>query len=95
MRSVISISLAARERLRGRHAVAAKAVTAHAGSLCRLHAATSRRAEIVARQESRVADAATKVVTVVEGARVMGIDVAAVVLGLTNAEVRRLCKEAS
>lgn len=95
MPSATPISLAARERLREHNAAAAKAVAAHAASLARLDAATSRRAEIVARQDALVADAVTEVAgAVAEAARVMGIDVAAAVLGLSNAEVRRRSKEA-
>ena len=55
------IALAARERLREHHAAAAKSVADHAAALARLDAATSRRAEVVARQDALVADAATEV----------------------------------
>jgi len=90
------ISLAARERLREHHAAATKAVAVHAAALARLDAARSRRAEIVARQDALVADAATEVArAVAEAARVMGIDVAAAVLDSSKAEVRRVCKESS
>jgi len=95
MPSATPISHAARERLREHKAAAAKAVAAHAASLSRLDAATSRRAEIVARQDALVADAVTEVAgAVAEAARVMGIDVAATVLGLSKAEVRRMSKVA-
>lgn len=96
MPSATPISLAARERLREHHAAAAKAVAVHAAALARLDAATSRRAEIVARQDALVADAVTEVAgAVAEAARIMGIDVAAAVLDLSKAEVRRRSKEAS
>lgn len=95
MPSATPISLAARERLRGHQAAATKVVAVHAAALARLDAATSRRAEIVARQDALVADATTEVVrAVAEAARVMGMDVAAEVLGLSKAEVRHKCRVA-
>ena len=93
MPSATPISLAARERLRKHHAAAAKVVAVHAVALARLDAATSRRAEIVARQDALVADATTEVVrAIAEAIRVMGMDVAAVVLDLSKEEVRRMSK---
>ena len=93
MPSVTPISLAARERLRERHAAAVKVVAVHAAAIARLCAATSRRAEVVARHDALVADAETEVARAVgEAARVMGIDVAAAVLGVSKAEVRRVSK---
>jgi hypothetical protein len=94
MRSTSPISLAARERLRDHQAVTAKAVGGHAAALARLGTASSRRAEVVARQDVLVAIAAAEVASaVVEAARVMGADVAATVLDLSNAEVRRILKK--
>lgn len=93
MPSATPISLAARERLREHHSAAAKAVAVHAAALARLDAAASRRAAIVARQDALVADAATEVArAIAEAAGVMGMDVAAAVLGLSKAEVRRMSK---
>jgi len=93
MPSATPISLAARERLREHHAAAAKAIAVHASALARLDAATSRRAETVARQDALVADATIEVArAVAEAASVMGMDVAAAVLGLSKAEVRRMSK---
>ncbi len=95
MASATPISRAARERLREHHATATKAIAGHAAALARLDAVTSRRAEIVGRQDDLVADAVTEVAhAVAEAARVMGVDVAAAVLALSKAEVRRLSKEA-
>lgn len=95
MPSTTPISLVARERLRDHQATAAKAVAVHAAALARLDAATSRRAEIVARQDALVAAALAEVAGAgAEVARVMGIAIAAAVLDLSKAEVRRMCKEA-
>jgi hypothetical protein len=87
------VSLAARERLRGHQAAAAKAVAIHSVSLARLDAAISRRAEVVAGQDAVVAAASAEVATaVVAVAQVVGTDVAAAVLDLSKAEVRRMTK---
>ena len=95
MSSANPISLAARERLRDHQVIAAKAVATHSGALARLSVATSCRAEIVARQDVLVAAAVAEVASAVaEAAHIMGIDVAAAVLDLSKAEVRRMSKEA-
>lgn len=95
MPSATPISLAARERFREHQAAATKALAVHAAALARLDAATSRRAEVLARQDALVADAVSDVAgAVAEAARVMGIDVAAAVLGLRKSEVRRMSKVA-
>lgn len=95
MSSANPISLAARERLRDHQVIAAKAVATHSAALARLSAATSCRAEIVARQDVLVAAAVAEVASAVaEAAHIMGIDVAAAVLDLSKAEVRRMSKEA-
>lgn len=94
MPSTTPISLAARERLRDHQAAAAKVVAVHSAALTRLDAASSRRAEVVAKQDALVATAAAEVAAaVVEVARVMGADVAAAVLDLSKAEVHRVTKE--
>lgn len=91
MRSSIPLSLAARERLREHHAATAKAVAVQAAVLARLGATTSHRAEVLARQDALVAAAEGEVArALAEGARVMGIDVAPAVLGMSKAEVRRM-----
>ena len=91
MPSATPRSLAARERLRDHHVAATKAVAVHAAALGRLDAATSRRADVLARHDARVADAEHEVASAVkEAARVMGTEVAAAVLGLSKAEVRHM-----
>jgi hypothetical protein len=93
MPSATRISLAARERLRDHHTAAAKTVAFHAAALGRLDAATSRRAEVLSRHDVLVADAASEVNrAVAEVARVMGVDAAAAVLGVSKAEVRRVVR---
>jgi hypothetical protein len=88
------VSLAARERLRDHQASATKAVAAHSASLARLNAVISRRAEIVAGQDALVAAASAEVVAaVVAVAQVMGADIAAAVLDLSKADVRRMTKD--
>lgn len=95
MPSATPLSLGARERLRGHHATAAKAVAVHAAAVGRLDTARSRRAEVLARHDALVADATSEVArAVAAAARVMGVDVAAAVLGVSKAEVRRMCKVA-
>jgi len=88
------VSLAARERLRDHQAAAAKAVVTHAASTARLDAVLSRRAKVIERQdflvEAATADLEAAIAAV---ARAMGVDIAAEVLGLNKAEVRRIAKE--
>jgi len=56
---------------------------------------TSRRAEVLAAQDGLVAAANAEVVAaVVTAAKVMGADVAATLLDVSKAEVRRVTKEA-
>jgi hypothetical protein len=87
--------LAARERLRDHQAAAAKAVGAHSAALARLDIVISRRAEVLAVQDSLVAAASAEVeAAVVTAVQVMGIDVAATLLDLTKAEARRVIKAA-
>lgn len=89
------VSLAARERLRDHQAAAAKVAAAHSTALARLDAATSRRSKVVAREDVLVAAAAAKVAAaVVETARVMGTEVAAGILDMSKAEVRRITRNA-
>ena len=88
------VPLSARERLRDHQAAAAKAVATHATSTARLHAVLSRRAKVIERQDALVEAAKSDVEAAVAAvARAMGIDVAAEVLGLNKAEVRRIAKE--
>jgi hypothetical protein len=95
MPSTTPISLAARERFRDHQAAAAKAVAAHSDALTRLYMVTSRRAGVVARQDALVGTAAAAVAAAVaETARVMGTEVAAEVLDLSKAEVRRIVRKA-
>ena len=95
MPSTTPISLVARERLRDHQATAAKAVAVHSAALTRLDAATSRRAKVVAREDVLVAIAAAEVAAAVaEMARVMGAEVAAAILDLSKAEVRRITRNA-
>jgi hypothetical protein len=95
MPSKAPVSLAARERLRDHQAAAAKAVGAHSAALARLDVVISRRAEVLAGQDFLVAAASADVeAAVVTAAQVMGIDVAATLLDLTKAEVRRVIKAA-
>ena len=95
MSSKAPVSLAARERLRDHQAAAAKAVGAHSAALARLEAVTSRRAEVLAAQDCLVAAANAEVAAaVVTAAKVMGADVAATLLDVSKAEVRRATKAA-
>ena len=95
MPSTTPVSLPARERLRDHQAAAAKVTAAHSAALARLDAATSRRAKVVAREDVLVATAAAKVAAAVaELARVMGAEVAAAILDLSKAEVRRITRNA-
>ena len=95
MPSKAPVSLAARERLRDHQAAAAKAVGAHSAALTRLDAVMSRRAEVLAAQDCLVAAANAEVAAaIVTAAQVMGVDVAATLLDLTKAEVRRVIKAA-
>ena len=88
------VSLAARERLRDHQAASAKAIAAYSASLSRLDTAISRRAKVVAEQDGLVAMANAEVAAaVVAVAHVMGADVAASVLDLSKAEVRRMTKD--
>jgi capsid protein len=88
------VSLGARDRLRDHHAAAAKAVATHAAATARLDAVLSRRAKVLASQDCLVDAAKADVeaaVAAVAGA--MGVEVAADVLGLNRAEVRRIAKD--
>ena len=88
------VSLGARDRLRDHHAAAAKAVATHAASTARLDAVLARRAKVIARQDALVEAAKSDVEAAIAAvARAMGVDVAAEVLGLNRAEVRRIAKE--
>ena len=87
------VSLVARERLRDYQAAAAKAVGAHGVAMARLDAAVRRRAEVLAGQDALIAAANAEVTAaVVRVAQIMGVDVAASLLDLTKAEVRRMAK---
>ena len=89
-----TVSLAARERLRDYQAAAAKAVATHAASRVRLDAVLSRRAKLTERQDTLVEAATADLEAAIAAvARAMGVDVAAEVLGLNKAEVRRIAKE--
>ena len=84
------IALAARERLREHQDAAAKAVAAYEGALGKLCAARSCRAAVVVRHDALIADAETQVARALAvAARVMGVDVAAAVLGSPKAALRR------
>ena len=90
------ISLGARQRLRDHQATTAKAVAVHSAALARLDAAATRRAAVVAKQDALVAAATAEVTAAVaEAARIMGAEVAAAVLDLSKAEVRRILKEST
>ena len=89
------LSLAARERLREHQAATARVVARHSATLAHLDAAVTRRNKVVAQQDALVAASQAKVdVAVAEAATVMGVDVAAAVLGLSKAEVSRASKGA-
>jgi hypothetical protein len=89
------ISLAARERLRQHQAAADKAVAAYSASLSRLDAVRTRRAQVLAEQEVLVTAANAQVAAAVTAAaEVMGADVAASVLDLSRARIRRMTKHA-
>ena len=95
MTSKAPVSMAARERLRDHQVAAAKAVSAHSAALARLEAVTSRRAEVLVAQDGLVAAANAEVAAaVVTAANVMGADVAATLLDVSKAEVRRAMKAA-
>jgi hypothetical protein len=88
------VSLAARERLRNHQAAAAKAIAVYSASLSRLDTAISRRAKVAAEQDALVAAANAEVAAAVVGAaKAMGADLAASMLDLTKAEVRRMTKD--
>jgi hypothetical protein len=88
------VSLAARERLRDHQAAAVKAIAVYSASLSRLNTVISRQAKVVAEQDALVAAANAEVAAaVVAVAQVMGADVAASVLDLSKAEVRRMTKD--
>ena len=88
------VSLAARERLRDHQAAAAKAVATHAASTARLDAVLSRRAKVIESQDNLVEAATADLEAAIAAvARAMGVDVAAEVLGLNKAEVRRIAKD--
>lgn len=81
------------ERLRDHQVAVAKAVSAHSAALARLEAVTSRRAEVLVAQDGLVAAADAEVAAaVVTAAKVMGADVAATLLDVSKAEVRRAMK---
>jgi hypothetical protein len=89
------VSLAARERLKDHQAVAAQAVAAYSVSLSKLEASRSRRAQAISDQDVHVAKAtAENGAALLIVAQAVGADIAADVLGLTNAEVRRIIKDA-
>jgi hypothetical protein len=95
MSSKVPVSLAARERLRDHQAAAARAVGAHGAALARLDGVVARRVEVLAVQDALVAAAHAEVAAaVVAAVQVMGVDVAATLLDLSKAEVRRLTKAA-
>ena len=90
------VPLSARERLRDHQAAAAKAVASHAVSTARLHAVLSRSRQGDRRKAGRPSwKAATAEVeaAIAAVARAIGVDVAAEVLGLNKAEVRRIAKD--
>ena len=88
-------SQAARERLRDHQSAATKVLATHSAALGRLEGAMSRRAEVVAAQDALVGAATKDVCTAVAAVtQVVGIDVAAEVLGLTKVEVRRTIRDA-
>jgi hypothetical protein len=88
------VSLAARERLKDHQAAAAKAVAAYSASLVRFEVVVRRRAQVVAEQDTLVAGAKAQVTAaVVAAAQVLGADVAASVLDLSKAEIRRVTKQ--
>jgi hypothetical protein len=61
--------------------------------MARLDAAVRRRAEVLAGQDALIAAANAEVTAaVVRVAQIMGVDVAASLLDLTKAEVRRMAK---
>ena len=93
MPSKAPLSLVARERLRDHQAAATKAVGAHGVAMARLDAAVRRRTEVLAGQDALIAAANAEVTAaVVRVAQIMGVDVAASLLDLTKAEVRRMAK---
>jgi len=94
MASPRPVSLAARERLRDHQAAAAKAVASHAASAARRDSVVSRRGKVIERQDALVAAATAELeVAIAAVAQAMGVDVAAEVLGLKKAEVRRIAKD--
>ena len=89
------VSLEARERLRDHEAAAAKAIAVYSASLSRLDTVNSRRAKVAAEQDVLVASATAEVTAaVVAVVNVMGAEVAASILDLSKAEVRRMTKDA-
>jgi hypothetical protein len=96
MPSKTPISLAARERLRDHQAASAKAVAAYSNAMDRLDIAMARRAKVLGAQDRLVAAANAEVVAAVIGlAEVVGVEIAAGLLDLSKAEVRRVAKGVS
>jgi hypothetical protein len=89
------VSLAARQRLQVHQAAAAKAVAAHASALARLDTIISRRAKVIADQDTVIAAARSEVeAAVVTVVQVMGVANAAEILNLSAKEVRHITKDA-
>lgn len=85
-----SISIEARERLRGQQETEAKAVAAHCAAVGRLAATTARRAEVIAGQDELIAQAEAYVaVAAAEVIEVSGLDRAGVILGVPKGSLRR------
>lgn len=89
------VSLAARQRFRDHQAAGAKALAIHTAALARLDTVISRRDKILGEQDTLVATANADVIAAfAEVVQVMGVAVAADVLGLNATEVRRITKDA-
>jgi hypothetical protein len=89
------VSLLARQRLREHQAAGVKALANHSAALARLDAVISRRDKVVGDQDTLVATANADVITAVSAVvQIMGVTVAADILGLSATHVRRITKDA-
>ena len=89
------VSTLARQRLRDHQAAGAKVLAIHSAALARLDTVISRRAKIIGDQDALVAIANADVNAAVAAVvQVMGVAVAADILGLNATDVRRITKDA-
>ena len=89
------VSLLARQRLREHQAAGVRALAIHSAALARLDTVITRRDKIVGDQDTLVAIANADVIAAVAAVvQIMGVTVAADILGLNATDVRRITKDA-